>query len=269
MAEIKTKGIVLSSFDFEENSKIVTTYTEKYGKMSFVARGVNKPESKNRYSIQNFSYSEFEIFKSRFKTSLSKLKKGILINSNVTITNNYDNYLFASVITSLIDLPNEFNNKNYRLFTMLNKAIENISSNIDPFTTMVYFMFYLLKHLGGSWNLESCYRCKQRSKVYRRFDFKNYGLICPNCLREDEEEQNVDFLNFLRILGTESFASIWKYSFDTSFQIILAKLVMDYLLDNLGIETNSIRILKAKKIFNDDVFNDYTHSVLTKRDFWG
>jgi DNA repair protein RecO (recombination protein O) len=205
MAETNLKGIVINSFDYEEFDKIVTVYSDKFGKLSFIAKGVKKPESKNNYSIQNFSVSKFQIFKSRKANSLSKLKTGELIKNNVGIAKNYDNYLFASLITSLILEADDFNSKNFQIYSILEKSLDNISQNQDPFSTMVFFMYYLLKPLGGNFLLSKCYRCGKANKVYRLFNFQDCGLVCPNCITKNEKPQPAEFISFLKTLDTESF----------------------------------------------------------------
>ncbi|AUF83617.1 DNA repair protein RecO [Mesoplasma syrphidae] len=269
MAETILKGIVISSFDYEEFDKIVTIYSDKYGKLSFVAKGINKPESKNRYSVQNFSVSNFQIFKSRRANSLSKLKTGDLIQNNFNITKNYDNYLFASVIISIILESNDFNNKNFQIFVSLEKALNNINENNDPFSTMVFFLFYLLKPLGGKFSLNKCYRCNKPNKLYRLFDFKECGFVCPNCIKLNEQPQSVKFINFLKIIYSETFSTVFNHQFETAYVLILCKVLLEHYSHNLGIYTNAMKILNSKKIFEEETFSNYTYSVLTTTEYLG
>ncbi|WP_027063195.1 DNA repair protein RecO [Mesoplasma seiffertii] len=267
MAEISLKGIVISSFDYEEFDKIVTVYSDKYGKLSFIAKGINKPESKNRYSVQNFSVSKYQIFKSRKANSLSKLKTGELIQNNFNITRNYDNYLFASVIISIILESDDFNSKSYQTFVSLEKALNNINQNNDPFSTMVFFLFYLLKPLGGKFLLNRCYRCNKPNKVYRLFDFKECGFVCPNCIRANEQPQDVRFINFLKTIDSETFSTVFNHQFETAYILILCKVLVEHYSHNLGIYTSAMKVLNSKKIFAEDTFENYTHSVLTRNEY--
>ncbi|SRX61518.1 DNA repair protein RecO [Mycoplasma mycoides subsp. capri] len=93
------KGIVLNSFDFQDYDKIITIYSNLYGKISLVCLGVNKIKSKNKYGINYLSYSNFEIFKSKNKFNLSKLKRSELINSfnHISTDFNFKYYYFISI----------------------------------------------------------------------------------------------------------------------------------------------------------------------------
>lgn len=265
MAEKLVQGIVLKSFDFQDYDKVVTIYSDKYGKMCFVALGVNRPHSKNMYSLNTFSLSNFELFKSRSKFSLSKLKTGNLVDGNLGLTKIYNNYLFASLITSIILQDEQFTSKNYKLFKMLEISISNFSKNKNPFSTLVWFMFYVLKFLGGEWNLDICYRCNTKSRLYRKFDFNDYGLVCHNCFNPlVEERQNHEFIEYLMKVSKNNFHSVFQEPINVSYEIILSKLLFMYLKDELGIISKPIDEILSKEIYKDEEFKQYTYNVLTK-----
>lgn len=263
MGAIKLTGIVLDSFDYEESDKIVTIYSDKLGKISFIAMGVNKPESKNKYSLLTFSKSEFEIFKSRHPDSLSKLKTGNLLVSNLKISQTYNNYLYTSIITKIILQATNFREKNFALYSILEKALTIIKDDDSPFTVLCYFLFYAMKYFGGGWLLNSCIRCKHKSKVYRLFSFEEYGLICPNCQLPNEKEQRHEFINFLQNLHLQTFNETIQTQVEISFLIVLAKALLDYYKTILGIINTPLIMLEKMPVFQPEVFMNYTYSVLT------
>ncbi|PPE06409.1 DNA repair protein RecO [Mesoplasma corruscae] len=264
MSERVIKGIVLKSFDFQDFDKIVTIYSDKFGKMSFIALGVNKPTSKNMYSLNSFSFSEFEIFKSRSVYSLSKLKTGRLLESNLGLTKIYNNYLFASIISTIMLQEQHFIGKNYTIYKMLEKSINNIANNKNPFSNLVWFIFYILKFLGGEWDLSKCYVCNQKNRIYRRFDFSNYGLVCANCFDPSKEKkQSVEFIDYLMNLQKNTFNSIFHEKMNVAYEIILLRVLLTYLKDEIGIFSKSIDELLAKEIYREKEFVEYTYNVLT------
>ncbi|ASZ09023.1 DNA repair protein RecO [Mesoplasma chauliocola] len=264
MSEVKIKAFVLDSLNYEENDKILTVYSDKYGKLSFISLGANKPSSKNNFSLNLFSESEFEIFKSRNSKAISKLKTGTLINQNFNIAKSYNNYLFASIISSLILQENLFYNKDSKLFSMLKEAIDNINNERNPFSNMVWFLFYCLRYFGAEWELKSCYRCNKTSKIYRKFDLNDYGLVCPNCFTEKEEEQDNEFIKYLQRIDSNTFFTIQKFNINVSYEIIISKLILDYYIEELGVFSVSIKEILKKEVYNDATFLEYTNNVLTK-----
>ncbi|WP_169734480.1 DNA repair protein RecO [Mesoplasma photuris] len=263
MPEKKMEGIVINSHNYEENDKIVTIFSDKYGKLSVIAKGVNKPVSKNKYSIQTFNISEFEIFKSSFKDKISKLKTGVLIKNNIGISDNYDKYLFANLITSVINDGFENGHKNYEIYKLLKFCLNNINEDIDPFTMVVIFLFKTTKHLGAEIQFKKCIRCNLKKAIYRRFDFKEFGLVCFNCIK-DEEKHNESFIDFLQYLDNTNWNKMNFNNFDSSYQIIFLKVLINYYENIIGIKTPAFYELLKKPIFEESTFTEYTHSVLTK-----
>ncbi|AVN63632.1 MULTISPECIES: DNA repair protein RecO [Mesoplasma] len=264
MSEVKIRGIVLDSLNYEENDKIITVYSDEFGKLSFIALGANKASSKNNYSLNVFSESDFEIFKSRKTQSISKLKTGILVRDNFKIAKSYNNYLFASIISSVILQEELFYNKDFKLFDMLREAIRNINDEVNPFSNMVWFLFYSLKNFGGYWELNKCYRCNKASKIYRKFDLQHYGLVCPNCINENEEEHDYEFIKYLQRMDNNTFFTIQKFPINVSFEIIISKLLLSYYLNEIGIYSYPMNEILKKEVYKDDSFWEYTHKVLTK-----
>jgi len=54
-----SEGIVLARRNYGEADRILVVYTKKLGKISLIAKGVRKPISKKRASLEIFSYIKF------------------------------------------------------------------------------------------------------------------------------------------------------------------------------------------------------------------
>ncbi|ATZ18790.1 DNA repair protein recO [Williamsoniiplasma somnilux] len=268
MAATIFNAIVLDSFDFDENAKIVTTFSDKFGKIAFVALGVNKVSSKNRYSIQTFSNSEFEVFKSKKYNGLSKLKTGILINQNNNIANNYDDYLYVSCISKIIISGTNFDQKNYKLYNLLNETIKIINNKKSSFSCFAFFLFYAMNFFGGSWSLNQCLRCKRTNPIIKTFSFNDFGIICHNCFQENDTEYSYEFISFLKKINDNNIAYMIEQVNNSSFLIALLYALITYYQKVLGIDNNLFSFLLNKKIFSKENLLNNTYSVLTKAGKW-
>ena len=92
---IKVKGIVLKRINYKEADRILTVYTDEFGKITALAKGVRKMTSKKRGHIEPMCYSSLYLIKigewylitqsetinsfSNIKNSPAELKAGILI----------------------------------------------------------------------------------------------------------------------------------------------------------------------------------------------
>lgn len=57
----QTEGIVLSKRDFGEAERVYNIYTEKFGMITAMARGVRLLKSKLRYNLDLFAYGNFSL----------------------------------------------------------------------------------------------------------------------------------------------------------------------------------------------------------------
>jgi hypothetical protein len=61
----KTRGVILKKADFSDTDRLLTVYTEKFGKILVRAKGVGKKESKLKSLIEPFNVYEFLLAKSK------------------------------------------------------------------------------------------------------------------------------------------------------------------------------------------------------------
>jgi DNA repair protein RecO (recombination protein O) len=78
LSAVNLQGFVINSLDYEDYAQIITVFSLQFGKITLYAPGVRKITSKNRYAVQLFCKSDFEIFKSRQVDTMSKLKSGVI-----------------------------------------------------------------------------------------------------------------------------------------------------------------------------------------------
>ncbi|AVP49168.1 DNA repair protein RecO [Williamsoniiplasma luminosum] len=247
MSTTSFKGIVLNSIDYEDNHQVLTIFSDKYGKIGMVALGVNKPTSKNKYALQTFNLSEFEIFKSRQKHTLSKLKTAVLIKDHFEITKNYDNYMYISAIGKIIEQATLDRQKNFRIYTILLNFLEKINLNENPFSNFVLTLFKLIQFFGGDWILNQCYRCYRSYKFYRAFNFEDYGLVCPNCVREDDSIQSAEFVSYVMKLKTTNLETDEIQIVPIKYHIYLVKHLLNYYEQTLGIWNPILEQIKEKE----------------------
>ncbi|PIT89249.1 MAG: DNA repair protein RecO [Candidatus Levybacteria bacterium CG10_big_fil_rev_8_21_14_0_10_36_7] len=61
----QTKGIILKGSNIGESDKLLTVFTEKFGKIHAKAQGARYLKSKLRYNLENFSYSNLSLILNR------------------------------------------------------------------------------------------------------------------------------------------------------------------------------------------------------------
>jgi DNA repair protein RecO (recombination protein O) len=97
--------IIIKSIDFSEADKLVTVFSEQYGKLRAIARGIKKPKSSLRSCVQPFCYSQLHFYRGR---DLELITQGKLLdffgNSREDLERTlYSTYLMEMLDKSLLD----------------------------------------------------------------------------------------------------------------------------------------------------------------------
>ncbi|WP_434343231.1 DNA repair protein RecO [Mycoplasma sp. 06067-C1-B144P-99-0482-3] len=239
------KGIVLNSFDFRDYDKIITIYSNLYGKISLICLGVNKTKSKNKYAINYLSYSNFEIFKAKNKLGLSKLKRSELINSFNHIATDFNLYVYANVLTSLV-MNLEDHLKNYNLFKILKLSIFLINNQPSiSFKICILFMFYFLKVIGNQINLTICGFCNSKINPIIAISFTDYCSSCKFCYFDDYLIIDNQLKNFINSVVKDDFITSLNQEISNQNLKILTKFILSYYKDQVGIFTTSMYLLSS------------------------
>ncbi|WP_338972952.1 DNA repair protein RecO [Spiroplasma endosymbiont of Panorpa germanica] len=255
MAAISVEGIVLKSYEFNDFDKVVSIFTKEFGRLQMKAFGVNKMTSKNRFSIQTFSHSNFQIFKTNNPDKMSKLKTGELVDLNINLSKNYQNYLYASACAEIIELSFDNYIKNVQAFEMLREVIFKFSENVKATWLFALFLFYSLDWFGVKWNLKKCINCHNSSIKYINFDCENFGFLCPKCNDPEKYQVGDSFINLLAKLDINNFMKIKEENdFLIRDIILLINILIEYLLNSLGLFSVSLEIIKKQKVFQNALF---------------
>lgn len=261
MATTIATGIVLSTSNFNEHDRIVTVLTENWGKFSLLARGVNKLESKNKYSLNTFNNSHFEFFKTTKTDGLSKLKTGVLIKDHNRISENYRIYEYASALNYLLLTglePWRSKNDLYQNFLLV---LNNFNQEMEITKNFVYFLFYSLPTFGGPKRKNHCFRCGQRKTSYALYHLYDLQLICHHCRAKSETIQNNEWLNFVQLLIGNNLQLSLESFVNEQYVIILGKILLNYYRETLGLDSRILQLVNQKRIFNT-ITNDLINFLL-------
>lgn len=101
MKIIEVEGIVLTSTNYSESSKIINVLTKEKGVIGIMAKGCRKPKSKLHSVSNKLVHGKFNIYYK--ENALSTLISVDLINSYSNILKSLTNISYASLIIDLIN----------------------------------------------------------------------------------------------------------------------------------------------------------------------
>jgi len=210
-------GIILRRINATSGRKMLSIFTQKYGKIS-AGTSISEKSSKGKatLSLNRFTYGRYEIFRSR---DFYNVNSGEVVKSFFRIGEDPDKYFAASFALELTDkaLPEELPQP--KLLNELVDFLGTLEDRSKGFITLVIaYEIKLLDAVGMLPNLDECVVCGSKpddAKRLRYFSVEDGGMICDKCMREIEQEiaQNYKSKTKPRLIYSPKFdiVSIIKY----------------------------------------------------------
>lgn len=153
MALVKTKALVLRCLNYREKSKIITFFTEEFGKIQCIAKGVRDTKSKFGSVLQNTSYLSI-FFYHKENSTLYLLSNAEYEDVFQNIYSDMDKTMIAFKIVDLINNTTFENLKNKDIFKLCVHSLEHLNlATKNYINVFFYFEFQLAKLLGFAINL--------------------------------------------------------------------------------------------------------------------
>ncbi|GER66931.1 DNA repair protein RecO [Weizmannia acidilactici] len=177
----KCEGIVIKNTDYGESNKILHIYTREFGKLSVMARGAKKPNSRLAAVSQIFTYGNFLFQPSR---GLGTLQQGEIVSSMRYIREDIFKTAYAVYVIELLDKAVEDKKKNPFLFELLLRTLEYIDEGYDTEIITNIFEMKMLNVLGLYPSMDKCAVCGSRAGAFA-FSIRENGLLCDRCFGRD------------------------------------------------------------------------------------
>jgi len=162
MSSFNDKGFVIKLLPLNDNDKIIEIISENNGRISAVAKGINKIRSRKAGSLDLCNHISFRAYEGR--GGLGLIIESKLINDFHSIKKDYDNVNICFYILELIDKTITGYEKNRNFFQLLFDFFtllddKNILSNLEY---LLIFQIKLLSELGYSPLLNECVICGEK-----------------------------------------------------------------------------------------------------------
>jgi len=177
----KVEGIIVSTVDYKESSKIINIFTKEDGIIGIIAKGSKNLKNKLHSTTTILSYGTFYL--NYKENKISTLEEVDIINYFKEIRKDIykTNYaLFLLELTTKV--YNQEKNKN--IYDILLSGIEKINEGYDPIIITNIIELKLLENLGIKPNFNHCVNCKNKNDIVTISSYKG-GYICKNCVKEE------------------------------------------------------------------------------------
>ena len=221
------KAIVIGSFVFNEQDKIVHLLTEGDGIRKIVVPGSSK--GKNRFGslLELFTEGEFFFYRKEDR-DLATLSKGDVITSYFETVSDpgriFHFYLIAEILMKFI--PQNFNTE--RIYKLLKSTLASSEEKVDMTHLLLYFMIWILRIEGMMFDAGKCLTC-QRTDLQKSWVISGYrGIVCEQCKRDEKvilKKKELEFIEWTkRNDSSGNFESMTNENNKNLFRILKTKI---------------------------------------------
>lgn len=177
---LSVEGIVILSRDYKDSDKSLVIFTRDRGRLSFVARGVRKLNSKNRSSTDLLVHGEYQLSKGK---AYYILNQGQVVEGFMNIRKDLLKTTVAMTMTVFLNDVLVDNMQQPEVFDLFSWTLKRLESTKDPKFLLRYFLIKSILFLGHKPDLDCCSSCGGKTSE-SFYQFTEGNLICANCTRE-------------------------------------------------------------------------------------
>lgn len=200
----RTRAVVLRSGYLSDTDKLVTFYTERYGKIKAVAKGARRIKSRYGASLEPLTQVAL-IYFGKEHQDLYRLNQCDILSFFPEVRDSLTTCFPALYFVELVDTLTRESHTDSGLYDFLLSALQALGPLKEPKLLCRLFELRLLTLLGYRPRLNECMRCGQvPSSSWVGFSYNNQGISCEPCLRDQPAEVriNTGTLQYLKKLLT-------------------------------------------------------------------
>jgi DNA repair protein RecO (recombination protein O) len=184
MSFLQSQAIVLQVTDYGESDKIVTLFTDRFGKLKAIAKGAKRSKKRFVNKLEFFSLLDVTVVPGRL-SSLHRLEHAGLLNPFPALRENYHRYTAAMLVCELVNQWTRENDRDDNLFQLLCWGLQELAATGSVAATVIFFQIKMLDLLGVGLQLDHCLLCGHMPQTALPYHFSpgQSGIICPTCAR--------------------------------------------------------------------------------------
>lgn len=159
MPLITTNAVIIRTIDYKDSSKILTLFSEKYGRMSCIAHGAKRLSSITNASYQIGNLVRVSIYKKQDIQTMGTISQIDIINQYMKVKMDFKRLGLMQYIIEFVYRNTEDGATNPELHDLLLKGLENLNSEIPIENWKSIWDYHALTVIGFEpviWNCVSC-----------------------------------------------------------------------------------------------------------------
>jgi len=187
---LTSPAIVLRTRPFGESDKIVSVFTQHYGKLTGIAKGAMRSRRRFVNSLESFSLVNLS-FQDRPRSNLAFLLSADLIHGFRRLMTGLDRFAYACYLVEITDGLIGEREENPTVFQHLKEGLHHLEENGTSLRFLTFFEIKLLRLAGYQPVLDNCRKCRMDrvDGMGARWYFSplDGGILCDVCSRSCSE----------------------------------------------------------------------------------
>lgn len=125
---LKSEAVVISRYNHGEGDRLLKLFSYDYGKITLLAKGVRKTNSKKRGSIEVFSKLKFSAYK---KSGIGVLTETYLSNAYLDLRKSVKKVALSYFLLEVIDKLTQSEETNVEVYDLLVRTLTDIQNRHD------------------------------------------------------------------------------------------------------------------------------------------
>ena len=242
MSILKTEAIVLRTRPFRSSSLIVTFFTQEFGKIQGVAKGIHREGERRGAEFELFTHLEI-LFYEKKRSDLQLITETTILDSHTHLRESLESLLDAAFFCELTEELTETRDPHPQLFELLKVCFRYLSV-LPAAKLRNLFEMKLLTEIGWQPHLENCLKCGGVVPEIGFFSIRDGGMLCSNCRGSDLASKKLasEPVRMLRFLSQKDLDACLKETFSQQAELEVQNLLYQFLLYRLGKPLKSLKV---------------------------
>ena len=233
------KVIVLTINQYKEKDAIVTAISNN-GLVTFLARGIKDPKSKNASINNPLSIADIELEEGNFKHPILKSSKQLFTPMKTEMDTKY---LGTLMLMNEVILYLFQDDEKYKLFNVLEEGIVALRKSNDWLKVLLIYLANATRLGGFELEVNRCVLCGKRTGIVA-FSFIEGGFICEDCFQEDmERDLSKSQMLLLRSIFNVRTYDLLSDNYNKDDALVIFHKLIDFMQEAFGYTFKNIRLL--------------------------
>ena len=230
--------------DLGEADRILTIFTDRAGKISVVAKGSRRTQSRLAGHLEPFCRTSLLIAKGR---NLDIVTQASLIEPFKNLRVNEALIAYAGYFADLVDQFTVEGQESHRTYELFIESLAELDQGLDPFVISTYFEFAMLALMGFQPEIYKCISCGRDLAPEVNGFSPTGGVLCKDCRGAEPraEDISVNALKYFRLLDRGDLITALRLRLTPEFRREVDHVLRGYVGFVLEREPRSLAVLRT------------------------